>query len=88
MQPEHKVFTLELDTRCIQCGYNLRGLQSDGKCPECSAAVADSVWVPPPFAKPLKVKLDAGQDVPCVHCGETVRSLTPLGRCVTCGAPT
>jgi hypothetical protein len=30
------------DTRCRACGYNLRGLRRDGRCPECSTAVAAS----------------------------------------------
>lgn len=30
---------IEHDVRCQGCGYNLRGLRSDGRCPECGAAV-------------------------------------------------
>jgi len=32
-----------LDSACRKCGYNLRGLQTDGLCPECGMAVALSV---------------------------------------------
>ncbi|MEL6330761.1 MAG: hypothetical protein AAFR38_13995 [Planctomycetota bacterium] len=28
--------------RCFDCGYELRGLKTDGGCPECGAAIADS----------------------------------------------
>ncbi len=28
---------------CIRCGYNLRGLLSDGKCPECGSAIEPSL---------------------------------------------
>ena len=28
---------------CDGCGYNLRGLSADGRCPECGHAVADSL---------------------------------------------
>jgi uncharacterized repeat protein (TIGR04138 family) len=31
------------DLPCVECGYNLRGLASDGRCPECGADVADSI---------------------------------------------
>jgi hypothetical protein len=33
---------LDLDVPCAQCGYNLRGLESDGVCPECALGIADS----------------------------------------------
>jgi hypothetical protein len=29
-------------TPCLRCGYNLRGLRDDGRCPECGLAVARS----------------------------------------------
>lgn len=31
------------DHRCVQCGYNLRGLEPTGNCPECAAPVGDSL---------------------------------------------
>lgn len=31
--------TLATDVECIHCGYNLRGLASDGRCPECGTPV-------------------------------------------------
>jgi hypothetical protein len=31
--------TVEGDFSCRRCGYNVRGLQPDGRCPECSAPV-------------------------------------------------
>lgn len=31
------------DLACIECGYNLRGAQTDGRCPECGRAVDDSI---------------------------------------------
>lgn len=36
-------FTVAEDIPCRRCGYNLRGLQSTGQCPECGAEVALSV---------------------------------------------
>lgn len=29
--------------KCARCGYSLRGLESNGRCPECSLAVASSL---------------------------------------------
>ncbi|MFQ5494677.1 MAG: hypothetical protein ACE5EX_04785 [Phycisphaerae bacterium] len=34
---------LEIDLTCTQCGYNLRGLTHDRKCPECGTPVGQSL---------------------------------------------
>ncbi len=34
---------LTIDRDCVGCGYNVRGLDHDGQCPECGMAVARSV---------------------------------------------
>lgn len=34
---------LQEDRACARCGYNLRGLQSDGMCPECGAPIEHSL---------------------------------------------
>ena len=34
---------IEVDTECIHCGYNLRGLTNEGRCPECGSPVDDSL---------------------------------------------
>ena len=31
------------DRKCIECGYNLRGLSYDSNCPECGYSIQDSV---------------------------------------------
>src|SRR5258706_15757786 len=31
------------DTPCRKCGYNLRGLSGDGRCPECGTSVGFSL---------------------------------------------
>lgn len=31
------------DLPCIHCGYNLRGLAPDGRCPECGTSIARSI---------------------------------------------
>ena len=35
--------TLQVDVSCTGCEYNLRGLSSDGRCPECGEGVASSL---------------------------------------------
>jgi len=40
------VTTLSQDTPCRKCGYNLRGLSSDGCCPECGTPVGLSLREP------------------------------------------
>ena len=35
----NKAETLAADVPCLTCGYNLRGLQSTGHCPECGQAI-------------------------------------------------
>ena len=35
--------TVDDDVHCRTCGYNLRTLRTDGKCPECGEAVSDSI---------------------------------------------
>jgi len=35
--------TLLRDLRCVECTYNLRGLNDSGLCPECGALIRESV---------------------------------------------
>jgi hypothetical protein len=32
-----------VDALCLSCGYNIRGLDASGPCPECGVAIANSV---------------------------------------------
>ncbi len=34
---------VDRDVSCVTCGYNLRGLQEDGRCPECGEKVCDTL---------------------------------------------
>jgi len=36
--------TIHLDLACRRCGYNLRGLRPEGRCPECGAAIGLSCY--------------------------------------------
>lgn len=39
----HPAAQVGADRVCIRCSYNLRGLPTDGRCPECGTPVADSL---------------------------------------------
>jgi hypothetical protein len=43
MTQDPPLLTLEQDIPCMECGYNLRGLDSSGRCPECGKSAAASV---------------------------------------------
>ena len=51
--------TLADNVECLNCGYNLRGIDPGGVCPECGAGVATSLRldrlgeVPPAFRRRL-----------------------------------
>ena len=72
---------------CVGCDYNLYGLVSDGKCPECSCPIHISI----PPAAPLTTSADeAGAleaAVPCVGCGNDMKGSKRHQLCETCGAP-
>lgn len=53
---------LDADLPCAHCGYNLVGLDSRGRCPECGTAVGLS-WVrrmPPRWGRGFARRLEAG----------------------------
>ena len=37
--------TVGFNVLCVRCGYNLRGLATNGMCPECAASVAESIRI-------------------------------------------
>ena len=57
------------DLPCIHCGYNLRGLATDGRCPECGTSIARSIhgdllsWADPLWLK----RIDRG--LACFYVG-------------------
>src|SRR6266850_7433139 len=40
---DSSVPSLDQNIPCLRCGYNLRTLSSDARCPECSAAIYSSL---------------------------------------------
>ncbi len=79
-------FTLVQNTPCMNCGYNLRGLDSDGNCPECGGAVGLSLGDFPLVRRPERETL-IELPVACTRCGHSLQSLTTHSACPTCGAP-
>jgi hypothetical protein len=45
LTPARESELINLDVARAECGYNLRGLLSDGRCPECGEAVLSSLGV-------------------------------------------
>jgi hypothetical protein len=41
--PDSTNWTIDVDRACATCGYNLRGLQPAGLCPECGSLVSESL---------------------------------------------
>jgi len=63
---------LETDLPCIRCGYNLRGLKDQGRCPGCGARVRRSLRF-------------AMERVLCVGC--MAPNHPSAQRCANCGGP-
>lgn len=42
-QTESAAYTIDQDIPCSQCGYDLRGLTLDGRCPECGSEIGLSI---------------------------------------------
>jgi len=43
MPPAPTDGTIDHDVECIKCGYNLRGLNRSGRCPECGTEISPSM---------------------------------------------
>lgn len=67
-----EVFLVEDDMACIQCGYNLRGLNDEGRCPECGTPIEKTVTY-------------VMQRVLCGTCLAPNHPALPM--CKQCGAP-
>lgn len=51
---EHTTATISTDLHCVACGYNLRGLPAEGRCPECGTEISRSRLL---FRRPDLVRL-------------------------------
>ena len=72
---------------CVGCDYNLYGLVSDGKCPECSCPIHISIPAAAPSTSIVDEASYVEKDVPCVGCGTDLRGSSRNKLCKTCGAP-
>ncbi len=72
---------------CARCGYNLRGLPGEGRCPECGAPIAISQPADPVFVRKPDVDTPLARPTPCVDCGMVLMAQTTHGSCPTCQAP-
>lgn len=59
-----KTGALNTDCACLACGYNLRGLDASGRCPECSGSVAEALGA-------LRALTSPTEWVAAVHAGLT-----------------
>ncbi|MEM9253106.1 MAG: hypothetical protein AAGB29_12215 [Planctomycetota bacterium] len=71
--------------RCLDCGYNLRSVLSDGVCPECGSPVERSLrrhW--DGFAMDAESRLI--EPLACFSCGDSLRGRSIGEACPSCGA--
>lgn len=83
--PSGDQYTLMQFTPCVRCGYDLRGLQSTGTCPECGTPVGLSM-PDYPFVYAPDPALVIENEIPCTRCGASLQSRSSEDQCV-CGAP-
>ncbi len=72
---------------CVGCDYNLYGLVSDGKCPECSCPIHISIPAVAPSTSIVDEASHVEKAVPCVGCGTDLRGSRRNQLCKSCGAP-
>lgn len=57
------------DFNCQFCGYNLRGLLLDDRCPECGRPIRDTLKGPPPYSPGYRLaRLMIGTAIAVVWC--------------------
>jgi Zn finger protein HypA/HybF involved in hydrogenase expression len=72
---------------CTACGYDLRGLVLDGRCPECGTPVSESLARGSRRVFKPGAPVAAEQGVNCVHCGADLVGQSSHAGCARCGAP-
>ena len=73
--------------RCSGCGYDLRGLASEGRCPECDRPIPWSSKDTTRRVNKPETPVHAAQGVICVRCGVGLGGYSSHAGCPTCGAP-
>ncbi|MFQ5495590.1 MAG: hypothetical protein ACE5EX_09440 [Phycisphaerae bacterium] len=86
MSPSGVPDQLDVDMPCVACGYNLRGMVTDGTCPECAAPVVLSLADRPFVARPERDG-PVDPDLTCVRCSSPLQGQTLHGHCLTCRSP-
>ena len=82
-------YAREHDVACMECGYNLRGLDCD-RCPECGRMLNPALYILPEPSRSEEEELRrlraflAERDVPCPRCGTNLRGLARR-ECPACG---
>lgn len=82
--PPTQAAVVPSDLKCTKCSYNLRGLSTEGLCPECGTPLAGSPSPYPPVVVPPGT-VEADQT--CSRCSYNLRGLPTDGRCPECGTP-
>ena len=72
---------------CVGCDYNLYGLASEGKCPECSCPIHISIPATAPSTSSVEEASHVEKAIPCMGCGNDLRGSRRNQSCETCGAP-
>jgi hypothetical protein len=76
------------DLPCGKCGYNLRGLMVDGKCPECGESVEESVTAISEWACCLQCMCpNPPSQANCKKCGAPITGAAPWGWAAASSAP-
>jgi hypothetical protein len=73
--------------RCSACGYDLRGLASGGRCPECGKRSASALKSASLQVRKPETPVDAAPGVICVRCGGDLGGNSSHAGCPTCAAP-
>lgn len=76
------------DLPCSRCGYNLRGLLVEGKCPECGESVEETVTAASEWACCFRCMTpNPPSQAVCRKCGAPITAAAPWGWAAATSAP-